>query len=141
MKKLFLDDFREPWNDSWDLVTNAVEFQRYIDRKGCPDVVSFDHDLHPDHYAPHQMTESVYQKWLKAKNSHHKTGHDCLKYLCDYCVENGLKLPKIFIHSQNLAGSAMMMSTLINYNLFYFEEEHVEEARINYHKGEPKIEI
>jgi len=139
MKKLFLDDYRKPWNDTWCLVTSAVEFERYLNQNGCPDVVSFDHDLHPDHYAPYQMSELDYGQWLTKQKSKHKTGHDCLEYLCKYCIEKGIKLPIVFVHSQNMAGAAMMMSTWINYNFFYYDEEVVEDIRISYNRGEPKI--
>ena len=41
-----------------------------------------------------------------------KTGYDCAKWLCDYCVENKLPLPEYFIHSMNPVGRENILSTL-----------------------------
>ena len=56
MKRLFLDDLREPvdaytythnkvYLEEWDVVKHYTEFTEYIEKNGIPDIVSFDHDL------------------------------------------------------------------------------------------------
>ena len=127
MKKLFLDDFRQPWNNTWDLVKNSQEFKEYIEKlfsktKKVPDIISFDHDLHHEHYN-HVNNAVEYNKLYK--NFKHETGLDCAKWLCNFCVEEGLKLPKINIHSANPWGSNNIAHFLMGCNLFHFEDEDI----------------
>lgn len=84
--KLYLDDIRTPPENGWVLVKNYKEFVDYITEKGLPDVVSFDHDL-GDKFNEREMT-----------------GYDCAKWLCEYCLENGIPMPQWHIHSANPVG-------------------------------------
>jgi len=48
VKKLFLDDIRFPPDDSWEIVRSSKEAIEWLKRNGCPDYMSFDHDLGGD---------------------------------------------------------------------------------------------
>jgi hypothetical protein len=81
--KLYLDDERFPKSEGWVIVRNYLQFINYITENGLPDMVSFDHDL---------------------GNAIDRTGYDCAKWLCEYCMENDLALPEFNIHSGNPVG-------------------------------------
>jgi hypothetical protein len=121
MRRLFLDDIRNPidcvlyrnnkiYLENWDIVRNYDEFVKYILDNGIPDVVSFDHDLADEHYSP-TMNDSVRYNEL-SNQFKEKTGNDCAKWLCEYCVKNGLPLPEYYTHSMNPVGRENIMSTL-----------------------------
>lgn len=140
MKKLFLDDNRQPWDDSWDLVKTPAEFKAYIKElfvktRRLPDVVSFDHDLNQEHYSNEMYgNPEDYNKLYKKFK--HETGLDLAKWLCQFCVDEGLALPHIHIHSMNPIGANNIAHTIMNYSLFYFEEELLIRP-VPYHKGSP----
>src|SRR5690606_9463716 len=95
VNKLFLDDIREPLDDTWYIVRSYNEFVSYIETKGIPYWMSLDHDLGEE-----------------------KTGNDCLKYLLKYIkkrIDNQEEVPEqIFysIHSQNPVGAKNMHHTM-----------------------------
>lgn len=93
MKKLYLDDIRNPKSDGWIVVRNYEEFVQYIDKNGLPDEISFDHDLGEDV----------------------KTGYDCAKWLCEYCWMNGIPIPPYNVHSANPVGRDNIIGTLKSY--------------------------
>lgn len=107
MRKLFLDDSRNAPDFTWDVVRNYDQFVAYISLHGAPDIISFDHDLGPEHYQHYcdvigyaeienRLSEVVipYEKFTE------KTGYDCAKWL----IEQG-KLPKEYkVHSMNPVG-------------------------------------
>jgi len=82
---LYLDDMRVPTLHGVDLVQNYAEFTEYLDEKGMPDLISFDHDLAREHYpsgpneAGQEISYSTYRE---------KTGLDCARFI----IENGLAL-------------------------------------------------
>lgn len=97
---LFLDDLREvkdvywvdlPKSNNWIVVRNYKEFVKCIDSEGCPDFVTFDHDLSAEHY-------------LNNFDTTEKTGYDAAKYLIEYCDNNSLPFPEYKIHSMNIIG-------------------------------------
>lgn len=122
-KLIFVDDMRDPFkpphsemitalltNDITEevslaeviWVTNYTEFIDEITRNGLPDILSLDHDLCFDAMVGLPSTE--------------KTGYDCAKWLVDYCLDNGKKLPEITqCHSQNPAGKKNILSLLSNF--------------------------
>jgi len=114
MKKtnLFLDDFRNPNdafnymkfpiynNEKWEIVRNYKEFCKWLSVNGLPDVISFDHDLN-DFYKGEEFT-----------------GLSCAQFLVTYCEVNELKLPEIYIHSQNPIGKQRIESYLKSYKKF-----------------------
>lgn len=110
---LFLDDIRYPYlinnnSDSdaynytkfklfkekkWDIVRNYIEFTNYIELNESEDIfISFDHDLGEE-----------------------KTGYDCAKWLCNYCLDNDLKFPDYYIHSGNTVGARNIKGYIDNY--------------------------
>jgi hypothetical protein len=93
LKKLYLDDIRNPKSKGWTVVRNYEEFVQYIDQNGLPDEISFDHDLGEDV----------------------KTGYDCAKWLCEYCWMNGIPIPPYNVHSANPVGRDNIIGTLKSY--------------------------
>jgi hypothetical protein len=100
-KKLYLDDLRNPvdsslymgnveiYKEDWVVVRNYKQFVDYIENNGVPDIVSFDHDL-----------------------AEEKTGADCAKWLGEYLIENGIPIPKYYIHSMNPVGAINIRSIM-----------------------------
>ena len=118
--KLFLDDVRRPettysymelpiYNEpDWIIVRNYYAFITVIQKKGVPDVISFDHDLADEHYKQQDFNYS--------DPAYEKTGYHCAKWLLDYCVDNNEKPPKrVIIHSMNPYGSLNIKSLFTTY--------------------------
>lgn len=122
MIKLFLDDTRDPWDDTWVVVRNYKEFVEFLEENGPPDVVSFDHDLHFEHYPKKPYpSEEEYNKLYK--NFKFNTGKECAEWMCNYCVEGGYSLPICFVHSMNPPGARNISSIIKQYALFYYGED------------------
>ena len=134
--KLFLDDIRNPkdcvhymsnkefyWNNQFEVVRNYDEFVEKITKDGLPEIISFDHDLADEHYAPPERWVD-YNEWEKEKGFKEKTGMDCAKWLVDYCMDNDKDLPQYFIHSMNPVGGKNIWEYLENYRKFREEEEY-----------------
>ena len=127
MNGLFLDDCRNPetvtWlplpleNVFWIVVRNYDEFVDYIETKGVPEVVSFDHDLAHEHYDA--LFEKPIQHVSSYDNFEEKTGYHCAKYLVEYCVENKTDIPKeIYIHTMNPIGREKILSLFRMYEKY-----------------------
>lgn len=103
--------------DKWDYVKNYDEFVEYFKTNKMPQIVSFDHDLHPEHYLPREYWEcfekSYHTQVENYKTYKEKTGLDCLQYLLDYCDETNQKYPKIIFHTQNPVGEFFMKKLLM----------------------------
>jgi len=112
MKRLFLDDVRIPLDrDDWTIVRNYEDFVNEIKRNGLPDFVSFDHDLEED--VAKSLVESGLSKTkVKQKKKLVKSGYDCALWLCDYCMDNGVDLPKFQVHSMNPVGKENITALL-----------------------------
>ena len=93
---LYLDDLR-PTPKGFDRVYSYEEFVPYLERKGLPDFISFDHDLGED-----------------------LSGYDCAKYLVAYCLEHQRSLPDYQVHSQNPVGRENIERLLENFKSFEF---------------------
>ena len=91
---LYLDDLR-PTPEGFDRVYSYKEFVAYLERKGLPDFISFDHDLGED-----------------------LSGYDCAKYLVAYCLEHQFPLPDYQVHSQNPIGKENIERLLENFKKF-----------------------
>jgi hypothetical protein len=127
MKKLFLDDIRNPkdcanglvpvnfnkfyWENDWIIVRSYNEFVDWIVKNGLPDFISFDHDLADEHYT------MDFDKILNAVQGE-KTGYECAKWLGNYCIDNGKKLPDFVVHSQNPVGKLNIQGYLDNVRKF-----------------------
>lgn len=131
MKKLFLDDIRQPkdainlvpsnynkifWDNDWSIVRNYREFVNWILSNGVPDLISFDHDLADIHY------ESDFSDWefSSVQLGIEQTGLDCAKWLVDHCVDYGSILSKYIVHSANPVGRKNIQSYLDNANKHLF---------------------
>lgn len=117
---IFLDDERVPYsphggmedaynytqnldyvNLDWVIVRSYDKFISHIKTHGTPQYISLDHDL------------------ADFNDGKEKTGMDCVKWLCDFCVDNNNKFPKYLIHSQNIIGSENMLAYIKNFKKFY----------------------
>jgi hypothetical protein len=123
MKKLFLDDIRNPkdcanglvpshlnkfyWENDWFIVRSHNDFVDWITNNGLPNFISFDHDLADVHYTMDFSKDSGNQ-------GTEKTGLDSAKWLGDYCLDNKLKLPNFVVHSQNPIGKTNINGYLTN---------------------------
>lgn len=107
---LFLDDTHGPkdlWGSTknpdyavynWVIVKDYDEFVAYIEEKGIPNQVSFDHNLDEEH------EESVGKRKIPYDKFVHKTGYDCILWLIGYCIDNQLTLPKCKVHCKPGSG-------------------------------------
>jgi hypothetical protein len=114
--KLYLDDVRTPLDDSWVVVRNYDEFVETVTRHGLHnfDVISLDHDLGEGAMVEY-YTNVKNNFTLDYNNIEEKTGMDCTKFLIEYCMDNGVNLPLVYVHSANPIGSANMMGYINNY--------------------------
>ncbi len=126
---LFLDDIRKPkdccrhmpqvafyWKTQFEVVRNYESFVQYISTEYLengrfPNLISFDHDLSLDHYAPQDRYHD-YDVWLAEQDSQEKTGMDCAKWLVEFCMEHNLVLPEYIVHSMNPSGADNIMGLL-----------------------------
>jgi len=121
MYNLFLDDIRIPddvlkyWDNpiyesstQWVIVRNYDQFVKAITEQGIPEMISFDHDLGPEHYF-HQENIS-YDQFTE------KTGFHCAKWFINYCIDNNKEVTKlIYVHSMNPVGSKNILSLFTAY--------------------------
>jgi hypothetical protein len=92
----------------WVIVKTYDEFISTIKEKGLPDIVSFDHDLDPEHY------DLIFndENWNKKDEDIiidydifiNKTGYHAAEWLIEYCANVGVQLPICLVHSQNPVG-------------------------------------
>ena len=102
MFKLFLDDVRDPPDDSWMVARSYSEAVALIEQNGFPDSVAFDHDLG------------------KAPILEDKTGMDLAHYLIDLDIEHH-SMPDHFtytVHSANPSGVANIKGLMEGYLRF-----------------------
>lgn len=91
-RKLFLDDERDPIDDSWIVFRNVPDLMNFI-KKHIPFEMSLDHDLGTD-----------------------LTGYDFIKQYVDYCLDNfEYSFVKIYVHSQNPVGKKNIEEYWKNY--------------------------
>ena len=105
MRKLYLDDERFPKSKDWNIVRDFGEFKSWIEENGLPSLVSFDHDL--------------------GKNDDgtiKENGVDCARWMCNYCADSGLPLPKYNIHTANSVGHDNILSVLKTFEKIFPNE-------------------
>lgn len=116
---MFLDDQRKRSDVSFPsqyetlptlVAKNHKEFVSIVEKNGLPTVVSFDMDLHPDHYKI--GARSRFTSLAGYENCLEPTGLDAAKFLVGYCRKNKLKLPTYFCHSMNPAGKTAILKVL-----------------------------
>lgn len=112
--RIFLDDLRFPnmshnnrkglginFSDEndWVIVRDYSEFCKLINNNFSNiELISFDHDLACFDHDGNEMT-----------------GQDCVYYLIQHCLENNLKFPDWYIHSDNSVGRENMIKTILNF--------------------------
>ncbi len=114
---LFLDDQRNPeksmdytgninyYAEHWLVAKNYPEFVIMV-KNNMPKKISFDHDLHPEHY---EYSSAINIPYSEFKN---KTGYHCLLWLIMYCNKKIISLPKILIHTMNVTGKKNMTNLI-----------------------------
>lgn len=119
VKKLFLDDFREPWevsySDDWIVVRSFGCFADWIDENGLPDIVSFDHDLADNHILRAALPV---KSWYSESKERAYTGLDCARYVVECCMDDGLPLPEFLVHSANPEGKEKIETLLNNFKQY-----------------------
>jgi len=107
---LWLDDYRDPYDKQIDWmvfspigrnvdvvwVTSFQEFVDHIMIYGLPDGICFDHDLG---FTPEYYIENGIECPTVEEN-----GYDCAKWLVEYCLDKGKKIPPYAIQSANPVG-------------------------------------
>jgi hypothetical protein len=116
MYKIYLDDIRTPLDESWIVVRNYDEFVITVSEIGLDniEILSLDHDL-GDTAMQEYFTNVSPNFVLDYNNIHEKTGYDCAKWLVNHCMDNGLNMPTVYVHSANPIGSANIMGYINNY--------------------------
>ena len=98
MSKLFIDDIRNPVEHDFFIVRSAKDAYEFMEEFGCPNHISFDHDL-------------------GASNA--PTGFDIAKWMVEHDLDdNGDFIPRDFtfyVHSANPVGTANIEGLLNNY--------------------------
>lgn len=94
---LFLDDYREPPDSgiNWTIARTGEEAVAMIQAQGCPQFVSFDHDL-----------------------GEGMTGYDFAKWIINEAVEERVSIPEDFkfrVHSANPVGARNIQQLLDHY--------------------------
>lgn len=117
---LYLDDMRLP--DFTDfpsdhketalvIARSGREFIEVVRQLGLPAFVSFDHDLHADHY-PRSAKEQEsghqidYANDPRYQGDAGMTGWHCAKWLIEFCKDARMALPPWRVHSMNVPGGA-----------------------------------
>lgn len=130
--RIFLDDIRFPYDAyvytkdtsyfrlSWVIVRSYDEFVKTITKNGLPSLISFDHDLADEHYHSDDQPWST-EFSIDYFSYKEKTGYECAKWLCDYCLDNNVKLPETKVHSLNQVGGSNIRYYLSNFKKHYPE--------------------
>jgi hypothetical protein len=99
-------------NGNWEIVRSYDQFVAMIESRGIPQIVSFDHDLHPEHMDHYfdvtSKTGKIHYDELKIK-----TGKHCAEFLVDKLKNLGDDVNiKTFVHSANRWGAEQIRKTL-----------------------------
>lgn len=126
---LFLDDIRQPEEAyaytgfekfatlDWFVVKDYEEFIRAVAVRGMPEFISFDHDLADEHYTPPEYWTDYdsSKEYQESRQYQEKTGLDCAKWLVEWCLQWGYKLPDFYVHSMNPVGKDNIIAYLNQY--------------------------
>lgn len=130
---LFLDDIRDPvecmyyttaqmpqdktiyTKKSWTVVRDYDQFVNVITERlkhgSFPAVISFDHDLADEHYAPQEYYHD-YNKFQSDNPFKEKTGKECADWLVQLCIDEELELPATYVHSMNPHGLSRIVESI-----------------------------
>jgi hypothetical protein len=99
-------------NGNWDIVRSYKEFVAYIEKNGIPDVITFDHDLHPEHMNYYHVITSK-TGIINYQDIAIETGKHCAEYLIDKWNQSGrIKTPTCYVHSANQWGAKNIKEVL-----------------------------
>jgi len=104
-RKVWMDDFRRPPDESWEWIETASQTIVALE-DGNVTRLSLDHDLG----ACRECSEAA-EEWI-GRCSHRGTGTDVTKWLVEAVVERGLKMPVVTVHSANPVGRERMQSDI-----------------------------
>jgi hypothetical protein len=128
MKVLWLDDMRDPKDTFWFRffptynidevvwVKNYVEFTSWITINGLPELICFDHDLGDD-IAREKVEKGMSKRQARREKRETLSGHDCAKWLVEYCMSNDIDLPK-YISQSDSPKKENILKLLTNYSKF-----------------------
>lgn len=126
---LWLDDVRNPEEGDWLVfspleppfctvwVKTYNEFTSYIASNEMPDGICFDHDLGMV-VALKARAKGMSKRQSRRLKQQEKSGYDCAKWLVDYCMTKGIRLPLYNIQSANPVGKENIRSLLENYKKY-----------------------
>ena len=100
----------------WTVVSTYDEFVSTIKEKGLPSIVSFDHDLDPEHYDLIFNDENWDKKDEEIIIDYdlfvNKTGYHAAEWLMEYCAAHCCEMPICLVHSQNSVGHRNILNLL-----------------------------
>lgn len=116
---LFLDDERHynqvkfPIPENYEVKTarNYSEFCDILAKNGLPRVVSFDFDLHEEHY---KRFQAVQDGSFNPEFFQNKCGLHCARHLIDLVKKEKAYFPQYFSHSANPKGKSLILKELNN---------------------------
>ena len=124
---LFLDDVRIPEHCyeyipdprylslEWHIVRSHEDFIKTLESKWesgeFPALVSFDHDLHDEHY-DRSMFHGVNAYENAYKRFTYPTGRRSAEFLVKFCKEKNISMPECLIHTMNPAGKVRINRTI-----------------------------
>jgi hypothetical protein len=112
-RRIYLDDRRNPDpRYKFTVLRTYDQFVNHIYKYGLPLMVSFDHDLADEHivdYLDNLKGPLHYEEYKE------KTGYEAAKWLVNFCMQNGKRVPISFVHSQNIVGAENIKAYLDNY--------------------------
>jgi len=99
-------------NGDWDIVRTYKDFVAYIEKNGIPDVISFDHDLHPSHMNYYHVV-TYNTGIIDYSDIAIETGTQCAEYLIRKWEEaDRAKTPVCYVHSANQWGAKNIREVL-----------------------------
>ena len=104
-------DFKIVW------VRNYTEFIKYIEYNSMPYLISFDHDLHEEHYVPKELWDDYeaskkYQEKIKQNHEVSISGEGVAEWLVSFCKRRNVELPICYVHSANPVGADWIRKAL-----------------------------
>jgi len=93
------------------------EFIEWVKQNGLPSIICFDHDLGME-VAIKAREKGMSKRESRKLKQQEKTGHDCAKWLVEYCINNNLDLPKWNVQSHNPIGKENINGLLNGYKKY-----------------------
>jgi hypothetical protein len=107
------------WDNEFVIVKNYDEFVNTITEKynngEFPEIISFDHDLADEHYAPQEIWDKPSEVQKRMEFFKEKTGYSCAQWLVDFCIQRAENLPRYVVHSMNPVGAQNILGLLEGY--------------------------